>query len=151
MERKNNMNMHHVAIMNKSWKLIPKILSGEKSIESRWYQTKRAPWDRISVGDTVFFKNAGEPVVAKATVSGVMQFEIRDIDDAKRLVKKYGKEICLVNLNPATWGKSVRYCILLRLREAKAIGSPFQIDKKGFGSGAAWITVQNIKKIEIPV
>ncbi|MEI7477466.1 MAG: hypothetical protein WCJ81_02865 [bacterium] len=39
--------MDHVAIMKKSRKLIPKIVSGEKTIESRWYQTKRAPWNTV--------------------------------------------------------------------------------------------------------
>ena len=55
--------MDHVAIMNKSWGLIPKILSGSKTIESRWYKTKRTPWDKIAKGDTVYFKNSGEQVV----------------------------------------------------------------------------------------
>lgn len=52
--------MHHVAIMKPSWKLIPKILSGEKTIESRWYQTRRAPWNGIAAGDVVYFKDSGE-------------------------------------------------------------------------------------------
>ena len=59
-----NKSMHHVAIMNKSWNLIPKIISGEKSIESRWYQTKRTPWDKIKAGDKIFFKNSGEAIIA---------------------------------------------------------------------------------------
>lgn len=33
--------MEHVAIMKKSWGLTRKILSGEKTIESRWYRFRR--------------------------------------------------------------------------------------------------------------
>lgn len=51
--------MHHIAIMNGPWNLIPKILSGEKTIESRWYRTRRAPWGGIRAGDTVYFKDSG--------------------------------------------------------------------------------------------
>lgn len=139
--------MEHVAIMNKSWNLIPKILSGEKSIESRWYQTKRMPWNRINFGDTVFFKNTGEPITARATISEVIQFEIHDISDVMHIVRKYGQEICLVNPNPTTWGKLAKYCILLRLQNPLRIGTPFQINKRGFGTGAAWITIDNVSRI----
>jgi ASC-1-like (ASCH) protein len=67
--------MHHVAIMNKSWKLIPKILSGEKTIESRWYHTKRSPWNIVSQEDTVFFKDSGSNITASAKVARVIQYE----------------------------------------------------------------------------
>ena len=140
--------MHHVAIMNKSWNLIPKILSGEKSIESRWYQTRRTPWDTIKKGDTVFFKNAGEPVTAQAKISSVKQFEINGITKARELVKEYGKGICLVNNNPAVWGKLPKYCILIFLQNPLVIQKPFHINKKGFGTGAAWITLEDIEKIK---
>lgn len=134
--------------MKKSWNLIPKIISGEKSIESRWYQTKRAPWNKASVGDTVFFKNTGESVIAKAKISEIMQFEISSISDAVRIIEKYGKDICLVNRNPANWGKMPKYCILLRLQSPEALSTPFEINKKGFGIGAAWIMVEDITAIK---
>ena len=140
--------MHHVAIMNKSWNLIPKIISGEKSIESRWYQTKRTPWDKIKAGDKIFFKNSGEAIIAEAGVSKVMQFEIAGIEDAVRIIKKYGKEICLVNSDPLTWGRLTKYCILIHLKKPRKVEKPFMINKKGFGIGAAWITVGDIEKIK---
>lgn len=139
--------MHHVAIMKKSWGLIPKILSGEKTIESRWYQTRRTPWNKIKVGDRVYFKNSGERVIAQAEVSGVMQFEIRNLSDIKKVVKKYGKEICLINNDPKTWETRPKYCILIKLKNPKLIPKPFSINKQGFGSAAAWLTVKNITSI----
>lgn len=141
--------MDHVAIMKKSWKLIPKILSGEKTIESRWYQTKRAPWNAIRAGETIFFKNSGESVTAQASVQEVIQREIENLNDAKAIVKKYGKEICLVNPDLATWSALPRYCILLRLKNPKRVSRPFDIDKRGFGAPAAWLTVDRISKIKI--
>lgn len=142
--------MHHVAIMNPLWKLIPKILSGEKSIESRWYLTRRTPWDKAHAGDVIFFKNSSESVTASATVSEVLQFEIRGLVDARRIIAKYGKEIALANADPSTWKRLPNYCVLLRLRDPHAVVKPFQINKKGFGAGAAWITVEDIKSIRIP-
>lgn len=79
--------MNHIAIMKKSWELIPKIISGEKTIESRWYKNRIAPWDRISEGDTVYFKDSGEPVSAVATVSKVLQFD--NLDGKQFLTASY--------------------------------------------------------------
>ena len=141
--------MDHVAIMKKSWGLIPKILDGRKVIESRWYQTKRAPWNKINPGDRIFFKNAGEAVIVKVKVVEAIQFEIKNLAEAEKIVQKYGKEICLVNTDVKTWGQLPKYCILIRLEDPKEVKSPFHINKKGFGMSAAWITVDSIDKIKL--
>lgn len=140
--------MHHVAIMKKSWGLIPKILNGEKTIESRWYQTRRAPWDKIKTGNIVFFKNSGEPVTIQANVSKILQFEIRTLSDARNIVKKYGREICLVNKNPKTWNRLPKYCVLIWLANPQSVKKPFNIDKRGFGISTAWLVVNDIYKIK---
>jgi hypothetical protein len=140
--------MDHVAIMKKSWGLVPKIISGEKKIESRWYKNKSAPWGKIKEGDTIYFKNSGESVTASAKVSNVLQFNLQNVSDARNIVKKYGKKICLINSNPVTWGKLPRYCILKFLKNAKYLDKPFNINKNGFGTGAAWLCVQDIIKIK---
>lgn len=82
----------HIAIMRKSWGLTDKILSGEKKIESRWYLNRYVPWDRIKTGDTVYFKDSGEPVRIKATVSQVMQYDNLNPDKVRELLNKYGSD-----------------------------------------------------------
>jgi len=157
--------MDHVAIMKKSWGLIPKILTGEKKIESRWYQHKRAPWDKIKAGDTVFFKNSGEPVKIKAKVYKVLQFSDLNPVKAKEILEKYGKDIGIAENQPYTHSKiperrvegrewvgmadflKKKYCLLIFLKNPVKIKS-FQIDKSGFGSMSAWISVKNINKIK---
>lgn len=68
--------MDHVAIMRKSWGLTQKILTGEKKIESRWYNVRYAPWDKIEKGDMVYFKDSGTPVTLRTRVQKVLQFSI---------------------------------------------------------------------------
>lgn len=141
--------MHHVAIMKKSWKLIPKILSGEKTIESRWYMTKRTPWDRISVGDSVFFRDTSSPIAARAQVAQVLQFEKPSQKKFKDIISSYGKSICFVS-NPEKafdWVKDKNYVILVFLKNPKSI-KPFNINKTGFGNACAWITVKNVDLIQ---
>ncbi|MFA7201827.1 MAG: ASCH domain-containing protein [Candidatus Paceibacterota bacterium] len=141
--------MDHVAIMKKSWKLIPKIIAGEKTIESRWYQTRRAPWNCIKKGDRIFFKNTGEVVSVCARVSRVLQFEIKNITEVEKIVALYGKKICLRHTDPHLWRALPQYCILVYLQNPKKIKTPFQINKKGFGSATAWIVAKNIKMIQM--
>lgn len=121
---------------------------GEKTIESRWYMTRRSPWNSISAGDTVWFKDAGEPVTAKAEVADVLQFENYSDADLKKILKKYGKQICFSSPETAfDWCKNKNYCILVFLKHP-ALVKLFEIDKKGFGNACAWISVENISRIK---
>lgn len=139
--------MQHIAIMKPSWKLIPSILSGRKTIESRWYQSRRAPWDRIKKGDIVYFKNSGQAVTAQALVSKVMQFSFSDITEVEAVVKKYGKQIGLLHRDPKTWGRVPKYCILIFLEQPTLLKKSFNINKAGFGSAAAWLCVEEVRNI----
>lgn len=142
--------MDHVAIMNKRWKLIPKILDRTKTIESRWYKAKIAPWDRIKPGDTVYFKNSGEPVTARAKVEKILQFSDLTQEKVSEIYRLYGKEIGADNDEIEAYivdKKGKRYCILVFLKEVQEV-VPFDINKKGFGISSAWMTVEDIEAIK---
>jgi len=94
----------------------------------------------------VYFKNSGEPVIAKAEVSKVLQFEIATVADAQKIADTYGKKICLVQSDVRQWGTVPKYCILIELAHPAEV-RPFHIDKIGFGAGAAWLTLPNISTI----
>ena len=125
--------MHHVAIMKKNWKLIPKILSGEKTIESRWYKNRIAPWNKVKKHDTIFFKNSGEPIIAAATVSEVLQFENLNQPQFQKIMRKYADKICLNTREYNEYFKSKNYAILIFLKDPRKIDKPIHIDKKGYG------------------
>ena len=84
---------HHLAILRVSSRLLEKILSGQKKIESRWYCSRIAPWDRIKKGDIVYFKYSGKAVTAKATVKKVLQFSDLTPLKVNYLWQRYFKEI----------------------------------------------------------
>jgi ASC-1-like (ASCH) protein len=67
--------MQHIAIVSKSWKVVEAILSGQKTIESRWLKNKSIPWDRVNAGDMIYFKETGGLVKAQAIVKKVEQYE----------------------------------------------------------------------------
>ena len=141
--------MDHIAILDKKRKLLAKIISGEKTIESRWYKAKVTPWDRIKKGETIYFKESGDPVSVRATVSEVLQFYLPCVD-VRELLEKYARAICFTTTDMeelVEWCSERKYCILMRLVDVQQI-EPFEINKKGFGMMAAWITVENIAKIK---
>ena len=142
--------MDHLAIMKKSWGLTEKILQGEKTVESRWYKQKRSPWDRIKVGDTIYFKDSGEPVSAKAKVIKVFQFDNLDFQKTERILSKYGKYLGISDVMPEiknyVLGKN--YCIFIFFSNVEEI-KPFEINKTGYGLMTAWISLENIDEIKI--
>lgn len=120
--------MGHVAIMNLRFgDLIGKILSGEKKIESRWSKNKITPWSRVKSGDVFYFKNSGGPIIVKAEVEKVMQFEKKDFGEARRWFK-----------DADVWSNGKNYCVLVFLRKPERV-EPFRIIKSGFCSAAAWL------------
>ncbi len=142
--------MEHVAIMKKSWKLTEKILTGKKKIESRWYKSKRVPWDKIKKGERIYFKDSGEPVKIKAEVGKVMQFFDLTPKKVREILDKYGKADGIEKERAGMFFKLFRdkkYCILIFLKNPVKI-KPFEINKEGFGAMSAWLTFDNIDKIK---
>lgn len=143
--------MDHLAIMKKSFKLLDKIVSGEKTIESRWYTSKRAPWDKIKPGEWVYFKNSGESVTIRAKVAEIMQFSNLTPDKVRELSKRYLNAIGVENeyLDVfVNYYVDKKYCILIFLESVEKI-KPFEIDKTGYGAMAAWISLENINDIKL--
>lgn len=143
--------MHHIAILSKSWHLLDKIASGGKTIESRWYKFRYPPWDKVRPSDTLWFKDSGEPVVLKARVTKVLQFENLDESKIKKIREKYARRLGLSKKQVSMirdYFQGKKYCILIFFDNVKRV-RPFKIDKRGFGSAAAWLVVDNIEKVRI--
>ena len=145
--------MHHIAIMKKEWGLTAKILSGEKRVETRWYMTRRSPWNRVRPGDTIWFMEAGY-VRAKTSVGKVEQFKIRNEQERKAVLDRLGK----YDVGPVSgriwkqiekYTKGKKYCIAVWLERPEKVARPFRISKKGYGAMSAWLVVDNISKLMI--
>ena len=143
--------MDHLAILNKKDKdWLQLIIQGRKTIESRWYKSRRVPWDNIHQGDIVYFKDSGESVTAKATVDRVLQFEHLTDKVLKDIYNNYGEAIGIERhgfRKAIKDNRDKKYCILVFLKNVCSI-APFDIDKKGFGIMSAWISVEDISKIK---
>ncbi|MBI2449967.1 MAG: hypothetical protein HYV47_00350 [Candidatus Nealsonbacteria bacterium] len=136
--------------MKKSWRLTEKILAGEKTVESRWYKMKHAPWGRIKPSDRIYFKDSGGPVTVRAKVTKILQFDSLNREKTEEILEKYGrKDLGTAGIMPEIikYVAGKNYCILVFFDKVEKI-KPFDIDKTGFGSMSAWITIDNIDKIK---
>ena len=140
--------MDHVAIMNKRWKLIPKILDGSKTIESRWYVNKIKPWNSIKENDNIFFKNSGEAITGYAKVSKVLQFDGLNEEKFEYIMDNYADGIQILTKEYDEYYKSKNYCILIFLKDVKSV-DPFNVSKDGYGNACAWMCVDNIDSIRV--
>jgi len=138
--------MNHVAYMKKEWGFIPKILCGEKKIESRWYLNKHLPWGKIKTGDRIFFKNTGELVTVKSRVKRVLALGNLTSEKVGGILEKYGRDDGIAQEKMNYFYKlfsNKKYCLLIYLKKVEKI-EPFEINKSGFGQMAAWMTVEDI-------
>ncbi|HEX6461737.1 MAG TPA: hypothetical protein VFZ58_00495 [Candidatus Saccharimonadales bacterium] len=141
--------MHHVAIMKPKLHLLEKIVSGQKTIESRWLHQRRAPWHQVRVGDTIYFKNSGQPVSASASVSKVLYVADLTPNQVRQLVLTYGEAIGLENIEDFYMQhQHKRYAVFIWLDQVRQL-SPFTITKQGFGAQSAWLTTPNIASLRI--
>lgn len=138
--------MEHLAILSKKRKLLSKILSGEKKIESRWYKFRRHPFGTISRGDIIYFKESGCPVSAKAIVENILTYENLTPQKITEIIKEYGNQIG-IGLNFVEEVKDKRFCILIFLSNPQRIET-FEINKKGYGLMNAWITIDDVSKLK---
>ena len=139
--------------MRKSWGLTQKILSGEKTVESRWYRNKYKPWGKIVAGESVYFKDSGGPVKIKAVVKKVLQFEKLTPSKVKEILNRYAQADGLgIDKNQISkyyqMFKDKKYCLIIFLDKPQEIKT-FNIDKSGFGAMASWLVVDNLNKLKI--
>ena len=141
--------MDHVAIMEKTGTILEWVIARDKTVETRWTIHRKTPYNNIHAGDTIYFKNAGKPVIAKARVKDALFFSGLDRDLIQDILSKYGRQAKMSFREDYESVKDKNYCTLVFLQDVVRV-SQFSIDKRGFGIGSAWITLPDIKKIQMP-
>jgi hypothetical protein len=90
--------MNHIAFLNPKWGLLPKILSGEKTIESRWYENRISPYkelleDQNPKKHKIYFKDLGKPITAVCNLKRIEIYDSLTKEKIRRILNKYYKEI----------------------------------------------------------
>lgn len=115
------------------------ILSGKKTIESRFSKNKIAPYGVISTGDLVYIKPSGEDIIGQFRVKKVIFFDGMETRDIGEIRDRYGEEI---SAGDEYWEakKYCRYGTLIFIGEsAKFITAPIKPPKKDL---RGWVVLE---------
>lgn len=126
--------MFHIAILRQPF--FNMILDGSKTIESRFSFNKIAPFNKISAGDTIYLKETGKNITAKAIAKKVMFFNLTP-QIVEEIRVKYGKAIGTDNFADWESTKQKKFCTLVWLENVEKID---EIKVKR-SNGSAWFVL----------
>lgn len=106
------------------------ILSGKKTIESRFSTKKSVPYQAISAGDLVYMKPSGKEIIGEFRVKKVLFMDGLEKEDLIELKNRYGKQIAM---DEAWWEKksNSKYATLIFIGNVSHfLTAPLKIPKK---------------------
>jgi len=116
----------HVAVMHEPY--LSLVITGAKSIESRFSRNRVAPYGYAQDGDVVALKRQSGPVVALAWVKEVRQYEL-DAAIRRHLRASYAGELCAEDDHFWRTRQAARFATLLWLYEVLEV-EPLNIVKR---------------------
>lgn len=111
-DRKSNVGVH-LAIFIEPF--LSFILSGKKTVESRFGKRKQSPYNNILPGDILLLKKTGGPVVGLCEVSNVWFYEL-DSNSLEFLRDEFSVSLCAQD--PEFWKqrKSASFATLMQIK-----------------------------------
>ena len=106
------------------------ILTGKKTIESRFSQRRDPPFGQVSAGDLIYIKPSGKDIIGQFRVKKVIFFDGLKEDDIKEIKLRNGGNIVA---DEEYWKahKDAKYATLIFIGDSsRFITSPVKIPKK---------------------
>lgn len=130
----------HVAILK--WPYLRQILLGQKTMESRFTKTARAPYQQIEPGQRIYFKASGGPFQATAIADTVAFYDQLTPQQIDALRAAFNKAICG---DDEYWQskRQCRYATLITLRDVTRIAVG---PKMSPSRGLAWFVLDDAAK-----
>ena len=128
--------MKHLAIFKQPF--YDMVLSGEKTIESRWSMNKIAPYNKVNIGDEILLKLTGQLVTATAEVKDFKYFELTP-EIAEDIRLKYGREIGIDKFENWDETRQKKYLTLIWLEDVTII-KPLRVPRS---NGSGWIILKD--------
>ncbi len=115
----------HLAILTKSY--LDKIISRQKTIESRFSKVRIPPFQMIKNGDVLFLKETSGPILAVALVADVQFFGSMEPNDATLIMQQYSAGLALEEPFKQAKQKS-KYATLVHISEVLPV-NPISVVK----------------------
>jgi hypothetical protein len=127
----------HLVVMREPY--LTRVLSGEKTVESRFLRVRAAPFDRVAPGDRLLLKRVGGPIVAEATAAAVRQFADLSPERVLALTDAFRDELRL-DADFAARAHAARYAVLVWLANVRPLESPRTYAKR---DRRGWVVLAN--------
>lgn len=141
--------MDHIVYLDTKAKEMENLISGKKTMIVRGATGRKLPYNRVSIGDVLYFinNNAEGKVKAKADVTSVFNSDKMTKDESIALVEKQQTKLQLSDAQLKRWAGK-RYIVLIEIDKIKEIKS-FPIDKRNYKNMDDWLLVDDINKVKI--
>lgn len=139
------MGRAHVAIIDDS--AVRQLLSGRKRIETRFYCSRRPPFDRIGVGDRIYFKRAGGEIIGTTYARIILQFHALTPGRIDQLCHDHNCCVCA----PAHYWRARRHCrygVLIWIGPLEPAPRQIVVPRQ---YGSAWISLETRVRGRTPV
>jgi len=125
----------HLAIF--SDKLADEVLSGLKTVDFRFSDTKKAPFLKLSRNDLVYIKNVSEPIIGQVEIENVLYFENLKKAEIGTLIKRYSA-FCGINRKELEkYAGKHQYLSIVFFCHRRRFLSPVKIKKR---DRRGWVT-----------
>ncbi len=141
--------MEHIVYLDKKAKELDNLIAGKKTMIIRGAMGRKMPYERVDIGDTLYFtENNGDGIVkAVSQVSDTIFTNKLEPEESIEIVEKLQPMLQLdAKLMKRFAGK--RYLCLISIENFREI-EPFSFDKSDFGNMDDWLRVENIEKVKI--
>ncbi|MEM9083318.1 MAG: ASCH domain-containing protein [Planctomycetota bacterium] len=132
--------MKHLAVLKPRY--IRSLLDGDKTLESRFSVNRIPPYEKVRVGDTIYFKQSGGPVCVMAEAGRVELHDKLEVEDIKRLISKHRKAIAC---DDDHWKRKAKakYATLVWLTDVRPIDDVTPVPDIPKLFGRAWLVLDN--------
>ena len=121
---------------------IDDILSGKKTIESRFSISRVLPYGEVSKDDIIFLKKSGGDIIGQAIADNVLYYDNLTKNSVEILKKEYADQILATN---SYWEskKNSKFGTLIFLKKPKRFAFSVKFKKK---DRRPWILTDGLKK-----
>jgi hypothetical protein len=116
----------HLAVMTGPY--LNRLLDGTKTIESRFTKHRIAPFDQVTDGDVVFFKQAAGPVTAVGLAGSVQNLDLQQVS-LQEIADTYGSAIAPVDSSFWNERAHARYVTLVAMLSVISL-PPLAVQKR---------------------
>jgi ASC-1-like (ASCH) protein len=134
---------YHLVILKKPY--LHAILSGQKTIESRFSKARPRAFKRVLRGDKLFLKLSSGPVCATAVVAAVKNFENLTPEKMREIKLQYNDRIMAAEQDWMNKQDS-KFGFLVQLKDVRPI-QPVRIHKKDW---RAWVVLTAKEDFGLP-